>query len=156
MNAELNFTISDKSLTTLTEIKELTSEPICLFFNETKRVWSDNGISTHRSDVSHDHVSCYSKHLTSFTVMMKVTNTDTAHDAPGGHKLSMLSNVCVSLSLIALCVTLGVYCSFRELWDSLRNNIHKNLVGNMIMMQSLFLFGIDRTGQRVNERFIIA
>ncbi|XP_033111373.1 adhesion G-protein coupled receptor D1-like [Anneissia japonica] len=60
-----------------------------------------------------------------------------------------MSKVCVSLSLIALVVSLFVYCLFPELWKSLRVSIHKNLVVNMISMQSLFLFGIDKTGNKI-------
>ncbi|XP_033109165.1 adhesion G protein-coupled receptor L2-like [Anneissia japonica] len=140
LEAKLNFSIFQK-METYTENEAVDKEPTCLFFNETQKTWSDEGVIT--TDHSQDKVSCFSDHITSFSVLMKVTK------AEGNKTLSLISGVCVSLSLIALVVSLIVYCLFLELWKSLRVSIHKNLVVNMILMQSLFIFGIDKTGHKI-------
>ncbi|XP_033095474.1 adhesion G protein-coupled receptor E2-like [Anneissia japonica] len=140
LKAKLNFTIFQKMDTLYTENETVDKEPICLFFNEAQLIWSDEGVMT---DHSQGKVSCYSDHITSFSVMMKVTK------AEDNKTLSLMSKVCVSMSLIALIVSLIIYCIFPELWKSLRISIHKNLVVNMILMQSLFIFGIDKTGHKI-------
>ncbi|XP_033109166.1 versican core protein-like [Anneissia japonica] len=136
LEAKLNFSIF-KKMETYIETEAVVKEPICLFFNETQQTWSDEGVIT--TDHSQDKVSCSSDHITSFSVLMKVTK------AEDSKTLSLMSRVCGSLSLIALVVSLIVYCLFPELWKALRVSIHKNLVVNMILMQSLFIFGIDKT-----------
>ncbi|XP_033127358.1 adhesion G protein-coupled receptor L4-like [Anneissia japonica] len=154
LNATLNFTIFENLNISITQSRHEDVEPICLYFDETRWTWSDEGMMT--TYTSQDQVSCYSDHITSFTVLLKVTKieqegtqipktSETVKDAlPVPEVLSLLSQVFLSLSLIFLLVSLIIYCSFLELWRSLRNSIHKNLVINMILMQSLFIFGIEK------------
>ncbi|XP_033107915.1 adhesion G protein-coupled receptor L4-like [Anneissia japonica] len=144
LKAKLNFSIFQKMDILYTENEAVDKEPVCLFFNEAQLTWTDEGVKT--TYHSQDKVSCSSDHITSFSVLMKVTKAEPIQD---NKTLSLMSKVCVSLSLIALVLSLIVYCSFPELWKSLRVSIHKNLIVNMILMQLLFILGIDKTGHKI-------
>ncbi|XP_071965533.1 adhesion G protein-coupled receptor L4-like [Antedon mediterranea] len=136
LKASLNF---HENKTLLTEIGNR-NETICLFYDENKRGWSDRGMTTNNTK---DRINCSSDHITSFGVFMKISNSPEPLESNKG--LRKLSKICIYCSLIALSVTLGTYCYFSELWKSQRNSIHKNLVINLILMQFLFLFGIEKT-----------
>ncbi|XP_071945208.1 adhesion G protein-coupled receptor E3-like [Antedon mediterranea] len=153
LNATLRYSFFE-NLVEHNETKIQKKVPVCLFFDEMKMAWSDEGVGTGHH--SKNEISCYSEHLTSFCVLMKVTTDEVQEDAvvDDNKTLSVMSTVCVSVSLVGLIVSLVVYCSFSKLWKLLRNSIHKNLVLNMILMQTLFIFGINKTENQMFCRFI--
>ncbi|XP_033100887.1 adhesion G protein-coupled receptor L4-like, partial [Anneissia japonica] len=124
-------------------------------------LWSFEGCETNwntRDGVVH----CTCNHLTSFGALMHKPTFDKVPNEKHGSKkssksisdhenyssfheklLSKLTLIGFGLSTTALTLTAITYAFFRELWKSLRNAIHKNLVGNLLIFYIVFIGGIQ-------------
>ncbi|XP_033125953.1 adhesion G protein-coupled receptor E3-like isoform X2 [Anneissia japonica] len=114
---------------------------VCSFWNESQSLFSMDGCTT--VDETVDHVICYCNHTTNFAMLVQITENEPS----GVHEvvLNYITIIGLSISLLALLITLSVYIFLWELWNCLRNNIHKNLVACMIVFNALFIFGANHT-----------
>ncbi|XP_071952887.1 adhesion G protein-coupled receptor L3-like [Antedon mediterranea] len=113
---------------------------ICAFINN-QGLWSSKGCKMDAGN------TCSCNHTTSYAVLMRTTRQVPHSDS---HQLALgwISRVTIGLSLLGLILTLITYCCFRKLRNSDRSWIHCNLVSNLMILQSLFLFGIESTDHK--------
>ncbi|XP_071950220.1 uncharacterized protein [Antedon mediterranea] len=89
LEAKIEFTMTKRISSSVTNKDKW--EMFCVFLDETRSTWSDAGMVT--TSYSLDQVSCYSEHLTSFSVLMKVTTDNVSVE--NSETLSLMSTVCV-------------------------------------------------------------
>ncbi|KAK7093254.1 hypothetical protein V1264_007043 [Littorina saxatilis] len=99
------------------------------------------GCTTRRINVT--HISCSCNHLTSFAILMSVTEAA----EKSSQALDILSYICCSLSILFLFLSFLTFVSFKAL-ESDRNTIHINLVICLGLGQLLFLVGIDQVSNK--------
>ncbi|XP_033116912.1 adhesion G protein-coupled receptor L2-like isoform X2 [Anneissia japonica] len=135
----------------------------CAFLdpNYNTSLWSFEGCETNWNTLD-GVVHCTCNHLTSFGALMHKPTFDKVPNEEHGSKkssesisdhenhssfheklLSKLTLIGFGLSTTALTLTAITYAFFRELWKSLRNAIHKNLVGNLLIFYIVFIGGIQ-------------
>jgi len=128
--------------------------PQCVFWNFSAHgsgQWSTSGCHVHASNDS--HVICHCFHLTNFAVLMSVTRAPLEMKQTHKNVISLITKICIGISLLALVVSFASFCAIR-LKNSERNTIHKHLVAALFLAQLLFLFGIDRTSNLLICRLI--
>ncbi|XP_070208035.1 adhesion G protein-coupled receptor L2-like [Littorina saxatilis] len=99
------------------------------------------GCTTRRINVT--HISCSCNHLTSFAILMSVTEAAEKSSLA----LDILSYICCSLSILFLFLSFLTFVSFKAL-ESDRNTIHTNLVICLGLGQLVFLIGIDQVSNK--------
>ncbi|XP_048236843.1 adhesion G protein-coupled receptor B1-like [Haliotis rufescens] len=115
--------------------------PLCVFMKEDLRSseWSPSGIATTR--MTDDSTVCKSSHLTNFAIIMQpVELTVSLSDMAG---LEMTSLIGCGVSLTALSITFLMLIGVRR--ASRRLYILKNMVFMLLLAQTVFLAGIDKT-----------
>ncbi|XP_070558813.1 adhesion G protein-coupled receptor B3-like isoform X2 [Ptychodera flava] len=139
-------------LVTLTHLHPAKSdEPnvSCVFWDftanpETNGAWSTKGCGIYSQNATHTVCDCY--HLTSFGVLMKVTDFEIS--AADQFALSIITYVCCAISLLALTVAFGIFVYLDNL-SSERTTIHKNLIIAIGFGQIVYLAGIGSIGNEV-------
>ncbi|XP_033120522.1 adhesion G protein-coupled receptor L3-like isoform X2 [Anneissia japonica] len=121
-----------------------TRQAVCSYWNITARGWSTKGCRVvSGSDVFAAETRCSCSHTTNFAVLMQVS------DVPINDRhrtaLEWITRIGCSISLAGLFISLGVYIYLEDLRKLERNLIHINLMVSLIIVQFLFLLGIDRT-----------
>ncbi|XP_067674426.1 uncharacterized protein [Haliotis asinina] len=119
--------------------------PLCVFMTEDPHSseWSPSGIETTR--MTDSSTECKSSHLTSFAIIMQpVKLTMPLTDVAG---LEVTSLIGCSVSITALSVTFIMLIGVRR--ASKRLYILKNLVLMLLLSQTVFLVGIDKTNNEL-------
>ncbi|XP_032242051.1 adhesion G protein-coupled receptor L2 [Nematostella vectensis] len=126
--------------------------PACVFLNGTKDrssrlSWSGDGCTVGKTNST--HVQCHCRHLTSFAVLMQVSDGGTSKVEPEHHfALTLITYIGISLSLVGLIVVFMTF-TFMKFLRSPRHFIHANLALSLALAEMVFLLGIDRTEYQV-------
>ncbi|EDO44369.1 predicted protein, partial [Nematostella vectensis] len=107
--------------------------------------WSGDGCTVGKTNST--HVQCHCRHLTSFAVLMQVSDGGTSK--PEHHfALTLITYIGISLSLVGLIVVFMTF-TFMKFLRSPRHFIHANLALSLALAEMVFLLGIDRTEYQV-------
>ncbi|XP_033104689.1 uncharacterized protein LOC117107191 [Anneissia japonica] len=134
----VNFSVPKTVLMNGSVTSEKIINEVCAFFVLEQSHWSADGCIT---DTTANATHCSCNHLTSFAILMQVSSNSIGKTH--ANITDIITKIGLSLSLISLVVTLTAYIVLPGLWKSLRNNIHKHLVGNMIVFYLMFLVGSE-------------
>ncbi|XP_033113573.1 adhesion G protein-coupled receptor L2-like isoform X2 [Anneissia japonica] len=137
---EIHMLKADEMLIESLKLRNINLAVVCGFVDLEMQEWSTSGCYV--VYVNDTKVLCKCNHLTSFGILMQVTSYEP--NSQHTKALSTLTNIGLILSITLLIITEIVYMINKSLWKSLRNNIHKNLIGNMLAFYVLFLVGIDK------------
>ncbi|XP_068677449.1 uncharacterized protein [Montipora foliosa] len=119
----------------------------CVFLDIDRNIsWSHTGCQVNSSNTTHTVCHCY--HLTSFAVLMSVKQDISAISKGHQLALSLITYIGVSISVVALCLAFLTFYFFR-FSKSGRTFIHKNLTIALIFAQVVFLFGINKTANKL-------
>jgi len=145
----LKKTFEDPVVITLkhTEVRKGRNSASCVFLDVERKIsWSPFGCQANSSNATHTVCHCY--HLTSFAVLMSVKEDISA--IPKGHQLalSLITYIGLSVSIVALCLAFLTFYFFR-FTKSGRTFIHKNLTIALIFAHLVFLFGINKTANKL-------
>ncbi|XP_033101477.1 adhesion G protein-coupled receptor L4-like [Anneissia japonica] len=132
------------------ETKDFNLTLVCGFIDVNLKEWSTSGCNL--IEIIATRAVCSCNHLTSFGVLMQVTSYEPENQTRKA--LSIISTIGVILSIVLLTVTEVVFLVLKDLWKSLRNNIHKNLVFNLIVFDVIFLVGIDKVDNPITCKSI--
>lgn len=99
--------------------------------------WTDIGITDDASDIyGTKYISCFTKHLTSFSVLVAVHGVDETH-----FSISIVSNIGVGISIACLIMAIILYLLFgRQLLKEIHHFIHLNLIFAMLFLYISFTF----------------
>ncbi|XP_062892115.1 adhesion G protein-coupled receptor E2-like [Mobula hypostoma] len=123
----------------LTIENRLTNEtPKCVFWNGSASAWSEHGCKVLRFNVT--HVVCSCKHLTSFAVLMALSEIEAVH----GFRLHMITIFGISFSLVCLLISILTFSLCRSI-KCIRTTIHTHLCISLFIADFLFIVGIDKT-----------
>ncbi|CAH3156809.1 unnamed protein product [Pocillopora meandrina] len=122
----------------------------CVFWNVSgpRGFWSQTGCHLKERNSSHTTCQCY--HLTSFAVLMRITDMP-ENDTMEKHKftLSLISLVGISISVAALALAFLTFAFLRFRNTRHRYFVHANLALSLGMAETLFLFGITKTANKL-------
>ncbi|CAL4150551.1 unnamed protein product, partial [Meganyctiphanes norvegica] len=107
--------------------------PTCVYWDETVKEWSSEGIET----MIHENItSCASRHLTAFSVLLEPVPLSL-----GRHEtaLSAITYFGLTLSTIGLAVTVATYALFRTLNRDRSGKIVMNLSLALLLLNIIFL-----------------
>lgn len=122
----------------------------CVFWNKngSRGFWSGEGC--HMTNRNKTHTTCQCYHLTSFAVLMRVKDIrDKTVMERHSYALGLISYIGISISIVALCLS---FCTFVFLrFRNTRNRyfVHANLALSLALAETLFLFGISKTGHKI-------
>jgi cadherin EGF LAG seven-pass G-type receptor 1 len=152
-------TVDHVSVTTepiVFEFRQLTvvnrSNPRCVYWDQSDRTsaghWSSDGCELiSRTDLPpYKYVQCQCSHLSTFAVVMDVSDDEMAVALAFTVEISTYSGL--GVALICLAIAFGLFCFVRRI-DSNANSIHLNLVASLFIANAVFLAGIDRTEYKV-------
>lgn len=123
------------------------NEPSCVFLETDKNIsWSEAGCEVSSTNTTHTVCHCY--HLTSFAVLMSVKEDVSSLSKEHQRALTLITYVGVSISVVALCLAFLTFYFFR-FSKSARTFIHKNLSVALILAQLLFMFGVNKTSNKL-------
>lgn len=122
----------------------------CVFWNTngTRGFWSGEGCHMTHRNKSHTTCQCY--HLTSFAVLMRVKDV---HKNPvmelHSYVLGLISYIGISISIVALCLSFFTFVFLRFRNTRQRYFVHANLALSLGLAETLFLFGINKTAEKI-------
>ncbi|KAJ7997631.1 hypothetical protein DPEC_G00214130 [Dallia pectoralis] len=120
------------------------TKPVCVYWNHTISIRGTGGWSARGCELvsrNSSHISCRCGHMSSFAVLMDVSNREHGEVLP----LKIITYTTVSASLVALLITFLLLAILRKLRSNL-HSIHKNLVVSIFLSELIFMFGINQTG----------
>lgn len=123
--------------------EENVSDPQCVFWDFSKRDWSQHGCWVEASNETHTVCAC--DHLTNFAVLMDVRSVKLTHSNQVA--LQVITYAGCFVSIVCLILTIITYQLFRGL-KSERMLIHKNLCICLLVAEVVFVAGISQTAQR--------
>ncbi|XP_022083857.1 adhesion G protein-coupled receptor L3-like [Acanthaster planci] len=125
--------------------------PVCVWAEAISRdgqpgsySWNTSGCDT-LIDTKTFSIICRCSHLTSFTVVMKVT--DFENDEKHERALHLITMAGCIVSILSACLTIMIYLCLRILKEE--KVIHVQLLLAIAVAQLIFLFGIDQTENQV-------
>jgi latrophilin 3 len=137
---------------TLTHAPRITGTlpPSCVFWNESLNKgsgdWSREGCFLNKTESTRSVCHCY--HLTSFAILMSVSQAAAGGFVAGSphlFALALISNIGLFISIVALVLCLITFVFFKFL-KSTRTTFHKHLAFSLLLGNIVFLAGIDKTG----------
>lgn len=123
--------------------EENVSNPLCVFWDFSKRDWSEHGCWVQASNGTHTVCAC--NHLTNFAVLMDVRSVQLTHSNEVA--LQVITYAGCFVSIVCLIFTITTFHFFRSL-ESERMVIHKNLCVCLLVAEVVFVAGISQTAQR--------
>ncbi|XP_033109631.1 uncharacterized protein LOC117110909 isoform X8 [Anneissia japonica] len=130
VDISVTFVLPTHKVTTMSNTKK---EIICVYLAD-DGLWSDTGC------VSRGNDTCYCSHTTSYAILMKTTSGKGEDVA-----LSWISRTSIGISLIGLLATFITYSCFKKFRKSTRGIIHCNFTASIMLLQTVFIFGINKT-----------
>ncbi|XP_065297125.1 latrophilin Cirl-like isoform X5 [Dermacentor albipictus] len=124
--------------------EENVSDPQCVFWDFSKRDWSERGCWVEASNETHTVCAC--DHLTNFAVLMDVRSVQLTHSNEVA--LQVITYAGCFVSIVCLILTIITFQFFRSL-ESERMVIHKNLCVCLLVAEVVFVAGISQTAQRI-------
>ncbi|KHJ44001.1 Latrophilin/CL-1-like GPS domain protein [Trichuris suis] len=116
--------------------------PRCVYWDLKVNRWDTHGCQLLNTTKNYSVCAC--SHLTSFAIMMDVTDKWSQMPASAHWLMNVMTVVACALSCISLMLSLVAFSCIRAFW-SVRNTIHVNLCLCLLTGQLLFVFGIDKT-----------
>ncbi|XP_062891738.1 adhesion G protein-coupled receptor E1-like [Mobula hypostoma] len=120
----------------LNQEKEVSQEPVCVYWSNTKKksVWKSDGCE--RIDSNQTHVTCQCNHLTSFAILMAPVKsvTDDRH-------LEVITYIGLIISLFCLAASIAVFVNCKSIQNA-NTNLHKHLSITLFLAQFIFLIGM--------------
>ncbi|XP_033110354.1 adhesion G protein-coupled receptor E3-like [Anneissia japonica] len=132
--------------------KQITEKVFCMFWDMYTMVWSDKGCQV--TNASQTETSCVCNHTTSYSVLVQVTDDEVS--SSNDVTLTLLSQVLLIISTVALILGVFILFCLRGLCDCVRTSIHKHLMITLVMSHMLFLTGIEKTSSKVGCTVIAA
>ncbi|KAJ8262011.1 hypothetical protein GJAV_G00161080 [Gymnothorax javanicus] len=126
----------------LLETEERT-KPVCVFWNHSIAIGGTGGWSSKGCELvsrNSTHISCQCNHMTSFAVLMDISNREHGDVLP----LKIVTYATVAVSLLALLLTFILLAIIHKLRSNL-HSIYKNLVAALFFSELIFLIGINQT-----------
>ncbi|XP_033097397.1 adhesion G protein-coupled receptor E1-like [Anneissia japonica] len=125
-------------------------KPVCGFYDTVSSKWSIRGCEV--LNVSDEIVHCFCSHLTSFAVLVQISN----HQLPPYHEvlISRITIIGLSLSVVTLIINLLIYMVLRLDKKSKRHKIHINLIICMIGVDIIFLTAINKTENKLSCKIV--
>lgn len=123
--------------------EENVSDPQCVFWDFSKRDWSERGCWVEASNQTHTVCAC--DHLTNFAVLMDVRAVQLSYSNEVA--LQVITYIGCFVSIVCLILTIITFQFFRSL-ESERTVIHKNLCVCLLVAEVVFVAGISQTAQR--------
>lgn len=124
--------------------EENMSDPQCVFWDFSKRDWSNQGCWV--EDTSRTHTTCACNHLTNFAVLMDVRAVRISYS--NDVALQVITYVGCFVSIVCMVLTIITFHFFRSL-ETDRTIIHKNLCICLLVAEVVFVAGISQTAQRI-------
>ncbi|XP_020607500.1 adhesion G protein-coupled receptor L3-like, partial [Orbicella faveolata] len=122
----------------------------CVFWNTSspRGFWSEAGCHLTKRNSSHTTCQCY--HLTSFAVLMRVIDIPD-NDVMKKHQfaLSLISYIGISISILALSISFLTFAFLRFRNTRHRYFVHANLALSLGLAETLFLFGVTKTENKI-------
>ncbi|XP_065069339.1 uncharacterized protein LOC135694494 isoform X2 [Rhopilema esculentum] len=122
----------------------------CVFWNistNPESKWLDTGCYV--NSTSSNETVCHCYHLTNFAVLMTVSTVPALAEVRGhGFALRVITIIGLTISLIAMSIAFLTFCCFRFLRGP-RTTYHRHLVASLILANLLFLFGVDKTENKM-------
>ncbi|XP_056016129.1 adhesion G protein-coupled receptor L3-like [Ostrea edulis] len=120
----------------------------CVFLNKPEHSWNNTGCSVLHSNSS--YTTCTCSHLTSFAILMSVDfGEDNKTPPPDDERLTMISNIGCSCSIVGSLATIFIYLYFWRYMKSRRSVLIINLCLAMFIAYMLFLSAKDRTENHI-------
>lgn len=140
LNRQIIYTIPLKSSEILPDTSS--GEINCVFWDEIEQKWSTNGMLTYY-DYENKSVTCFSSHLTSFSVLLDLS-PGSARRTAGPKIFSIVTYFGCCLSIFGLIMTLITYTLFRCLTRDANGKILVNLCFSLLFLNVSFLIGSHR------------
>ncbi|XP_013399845.1 adhesion G protein-coupled receptor L3 [Lingula anatina] len=131
----------------------------CVFLDMSLRspAWSTRGCRKISENATYTVCAC--NHLTSFAVLMDIGGTvgkiHRNSDQADGRALSVITLVGCTISIVCLLICVITFTVFRSL-RCLRNVIHRNLCLCLLLAETVFLAGVDKTQNQVGCAIVAA
>ncbi|XP_072035027.1 uncharacterized protein [Amphiura filiformis] len=119
------------------------SERLCSYWQPEEKSWSTNGCRYNEAKSTNTKTTCECTHLTSFAVIMQVTQTEVGQK-PLPRSLDYLTYIGCGLSIFCLLLLILIFL-IQKMHRSDRNIIHMNLALALLIAQVIFVLGIDQT-----------
>ncbi|XP_037051049.1 latrophilin Cirl-like isoform X3 [Bradysia coprophila] len=123
---------------------ENVSNPTCVFWNYIDHAWSEDGCNVESTNRSHTICSC--NHLTNFAILMDlVDDTSQSLLAIFDDNLRIMVYVSIAICIIFIVIAFLTLRLFNGVFlKSNRTTIYKNLYICLLVIEALFLFGIEQ------------
>ncbi|CDW52404.1 latrophilin protein 2 [Trichuris trichiura] len=139
----IHLTGGDPVVLTLRHLTTVNVEnPRCVYWDLKVNRWDTHGCQL--LNTTRNYSVCACSHLTSFAIMMDVTDKWSQMPASTHWLMNLMSIVACALSCVSLMLSLVAFSCIRAFWST-RNTIHVNLCLCLLTGQLLFVFGVDKT-----------
>ncbi|XP_023245084.1 adhesion G protein-coupled receptor L3 [Copidosoma floridanum] len=108
--------------------------------------WSEDGCAIQQSKSNKTHSVCQCNHLTNFAILMDVHGTKI--DSMNDFILRIITYVGCSISIVCLGLEIITFQLFQKLKSDV-TNVHKNLCICLLIVQALFVGGVEQTSQKL-------
>ncbi|XP_033110356.1 adhesion G protein-coupled receptor E3-like [Anneissia japonica] len=149
---ESNFQVDTDIKFSIPHEKITEDKVFCMFWDINKMVWSDKGCQV--TNASQTETSCVCNHTTSYSILVQVT--DNKVSSFNDVTLTVLSQVLLIISTVALIFGVLILFCLRKLSKCVRTSIHKHLMITLALSHILFLGGTDKTSSNVGCTVIAA
>lgn len=125
-------------------------EKSCVYWNVTKRVWTDKGCKLNHSNDVDSTYTCTCNHLTNFALLFNANPPKDVHR----DVLTVITYIGLTLSLLGALITFMTYAIFPMLRSSTPPKILMNLCASLILMIITFFAGLERNSSETNCKVI--
>lgn len=108
--------------------------------------WSPDGCHLDRRSSNATHAVCMCSHMTNFAILMDVFEVQNHIDNDNSMILTVMTYVGCGLSILGCLITVIIFEFFRLKKERIK--IHEQLAVSIILVQLVYLVGIDRTENR--------
>uniref|UniRef100_K1QVG1 Latrophilin-3 n=1 Tax=Magallana gigas TaxID=29159 RepID=K1QVG1_MAGGI len=110
--------------------------------------WSPDGCHLDRRSSNATHAVCMCSHMTNFAILMDVFEVQDHIDNDNSMILTVMTYVGCGLSILGCLITVIIFEFFRLKKERIK--IHEQLAVSIILVQLVYLVGIDRTENQLN------
>ncbi|XP_065897877.1 adhesion G protein-coupled receptor L4-like [Dysidea avara] len=128
-------------------------QPRCVFWNASLQIdddtggWSEEGVFLDVENTNSTTITCVTKHLTSFAVLVDTTGAAQKTHRTHAQSLSIVSYIGCGVSIICLLATIIIILLFRKsAFKAEQNMIHMSLSLALLLGLVVFVSGIETAG----------